>query len=561
MTNSKKGVLSKETREFSFQEVFAKVNLILRPELSFYVIAVIYGVGFSVLSLAIPISVQSLVNSVTFGVLFQPLLVLSVVLFLLLGAFGALNALQIYIIELFQRRFYARMSAEIIEILVGADSKALTDRNGPELVNRYFDIMTVQKNVSILLTGASSVVLQTFAGLLLLAFYHPYFLVFDALLIFCLIIVWKVFGRKAIAHAINESKAKYSVARWLEEVAANSFFFKGPKKSLRTFRETDQRVGQYLDYRSLHFKNLFWQVCLLLGVYAVMSSIVLGLGGYLVIKGQLALGQLVAAELVATIILTGLAKSGKYLEALYDLVAAVDKIGEFYELPLELGKEGQALIDGKSELGLEFNEAIVKLGDASFTFDYRFRGGDNYLIRSKHHTSKLLFIDALSSRIRPIKGRVAFRGVNLEKLSPSELSERVYIVDRPVLLEASIEENLTYGLDHVSAHHINEAIEVVGLEKVIDQLPEGSKTKLSHNGSPLWSSELIALELARAIIARPDIVIVSDRFDQINVEGQQRILKRLKEMPMTTIVFSNRALGAEGFEELELGATGGPYAI
>ena len=75
----------------------AKISLILRPETPFYLVSIVYGVAVSVLTLAVPISVQSLVNTVTFGFLIQPLIVLSIVLLSILLFSSVLNALQTYL--------------------------------------------------------------------------------------------------------------------------------------------------------------------------------------------------------------------------------------------------------------------------------------------------------------------------------------------------------------------------------------------------------------------------------------------------------------------------------
>jgi putative ABC transport system ATP-binding protein len=317
---------------FHSQVFWPKIKLILNPEYPFYISSIIYGIGVSVLTLAIPISVQSLVNTVAFGVLTQPLVVLSIVLLLLLLFSGVLNALQVYVIELFQRRFFARTTLEVTQKLLKSSHEFVYQQNAVEFTNRFFDVMTVQKSFTTLITGGVAVILQTLVGLILLAFYHPYFLVFDILLIISLYYIWALFWRDALGTAVVESKAKYKVASWLEEVARENLFFKSNSRMEYALKVSDKNVIHYLDSRSKHFKTVFYQTILLLGTYALMSSLILGLGGYLVIEGQLTLGQLVAAELVVTVILASFSKAGKFLESFYDLFAAIDKLSQFYDL-------------------------------------------------------------------------------------------------------------------------------------------------------------------------------------------------------------------------------------
>lgn len=532
----------------TFGEIFSKARHILRPELSFYVIAIIYGAAASVLSLAIPVSVQSLVNSVTFSGLLQPLFVLSFVLLILLIAYGALSGLQVYIIEMFQRRFYARMGSEITLTLLNANSKGLERRNGVELVNRYFDVMTVQKNMTILLTGASAIILQTLAGMFLLAFYHPYFLVFDALLVFLLFMVWILFGRKALEAAVGESKAKYKMARWFEEVAGANLFFKTRSRYGKTAEEADARIKGWLGNRSAHFRALFWQIAGLLAVYAVMSAAVLGLGGFLVIKGQLALGQLVAAELVATIILGGLARSGKYLEAFYDLCAAAEKISEFYKVPVDL--ERQTLREPSAPYDLVFSCAFARQGSGSFYFNQTFKQGKNYLINCKRHSAKAAFLELVRGVSRAKKGLVEFGGEDVNNISQLDLLEHIYCVERPVVVESSVYENLVYGNEGASASEIAEVLELVGLERLEDDLPDGLKTKLLASGYPLWSVELVKLEIARALLARPRVYIFTEVFDQLSGSVRESIIRRLRASDAAFILFSDKLDASDGFDEL-----------
>ncbi|MDA8793697.1 ABC transporter transmembrane domain-containing protein, partial [Bacteriovoracaceae bacterium] len=326
----------------------------LKPEASFYLTSVVYGIGVSILSLAIPISVQALVNTVSFGVLTQPIIILSFILLGLLILSGVLNAFQVYVIELFQRHFYTRVSTDITLKLLYSTPKELSKKNGVDLVNRYFDVMTVQKKIAILLTGGITIVLQTIVGLLLLAFYHPYFLIFDIIFIIMLWPVWSIYSKKAIIAATEESKSKYEMATWLEEIARINHFFKNTETKSFAIQRADQNIKSYLINRKKHFYYLFSQNVLLLIIYAVMSSFILGLGGLLVIKEELTVGQLVAAELIVTVILGSFSKFGKYLESIYDLIAATEKISSLYAI--DQYKEPESIIDEVKKYDLKLSK-------------------------------------------------------------------------------------------------------------------------------------------------------------------------------------------------------------
>jgi putative ABC transport system ATP-binding protein len=354
------------------QEVWQKLLLVLRPERSFYFTTIIYSIGVSILSLGVPISVQALVNTVTFGVLLQPLVVLSFVLLALLVFSGALNALQYYIVEIFQRHIYTRITVDMTMKLLNVKFKDLERQNSTKLINRYFDVMTIQKSVTTLLTGGIDIILQTFVGLLLLAFYHPYFLAFDFVLVIFLWLSWVLFWKRAVQTAVYESKSKYEVASWLEEMSRLNLFFKTEKRKRYALEKADTKVLDYIENRTRHFKYSFMQNITLLATYAFMSAFVLGLGGFLVIEGELTIGQLVAAELVVTVILYNFAKSGKYLLSFYDLYAAVDKISVFYDLKSEDNSERFELEkDDLFTFDLDLQDVEIKTSSSDITISLK----------------------------------------------------------------------------------------------------------------------------------------------------------------------------------------------
>ena len=518
------------------KNILKNIIFILKPEFSFYVTALLYSIGVSLLSLAIPISVQALVNSVTFGVLIQPLVVLSLLILGFLMFSGTLNALQAYIVELFQRYFYARTSAEITLKLLGSTQADLEVKNGSKFVNKYFDIMTVQKSVSHLMSGGVSIVLQMLVGLILLAFYHPYFLIFDIILLFLLWLSWVGFWKSAIVTAVNESKAKYAVASWLEEIARLNLFFKSNTRKEFALNKADDFIKMYLSSRKEHFRHTFSQNLILLAIYSLMSASVLGLGGYLVIKGELTLGQLVAAELVVTVILSNLAKSSKYLISFYDLYAAIDKLTQFYDLPTEKVDHHKHL-DLKNEnlQSLSFNNVEAVEHNYSFKFSYSFQKGKSYYIYSRYDSSLNVLVQLLQKVKEPKKGAISIGEYNFRDIASLHLRDIVYVIDRVSIMEGSLRDNLVLGNKDTSLSKINDALDAVKLTDFFDNLPEGLETQINSSGYPLWSSQLIRLEIARAILAKPKVIVFTSSFEQIEKRRRKEIICYLRNEGVITL--------------------------
>ena len=113
-------------------------------------------------------------------------------------------------------------------------------------------------------------------------------------------------GRAALASAMKESKEKYAVTAWLEDLLRHPVTFKSKSGAELAASRADDLVRGYLDARKKHFKSVFRQVMAALGIQVVASAAVLGVGGWLVVEGKLSVGQLVAAELVVTSVVAGI---------------------------------------------------------------------------------------------------------------------------------------------------------------------------------------------------------------------------------------------------------------
>jgi putative ABC transport system ATP-binding protein len=279
----------------SLPDFFRTFFNILKPEANFYWLALVYGVGISLLSLATPISVQMLINTVANTAMTTPLVVLTLTLFGLLMMFALLYGLRIHLMELFSRRFYARMVAEISLLAVYAKNPFFGDARKSSLFNRYFDVVNVEKAIPILFVGGFTVVLQVFTGFILVSLYHPYFLLFTIIMSALIWIIWLVWGARAVRTGIDLSHAKHGTAAWLETVGESNGFFKSQRRIDYAFKQSNAHTGKYINERKRHFRNHFAQTIAFLTLYAAASAALLGLGGWLVINNQLTLGQLVAA--------------------------------------------------------------------------------------------------------------------------------------------------------------------------------------------------------------------------------------------------------------------------
>jgi ABC-type bacteriocin/lantibiotic exporter with double-glycine peptidase domain len=484
----------------------------------------VYAMGVGVLSLVLPLTVQVLVTTVAFGTLVQPIVVLTAVLGCGLVFAAILQALEAYLSEVIQRRLFVRVVSELAERLPRVHVDAFEQRHGPEHMNRFFDIFVAQKAIASLAMGGIEAALAALIGLLLLAFYHPILLAFGVLIVAGVAVVLRVVGRGGTRTAVYESKAKYAIASWLEDMAAQRIALKLAGGAEFAQQRLDRLAAAWLGAREEHFRIVFRQFVATLGLQVVTSAALLGIGGWLVVQRELTIGQLVAAELVVSAVVVSLSKLGAKLETAYDLAASADKLHALLDQPVERDHggntartEGAALLELRSlsSLGnqLEDVSLVLKPGQR-----LRVSGGER-------RTDEL--VDVIFGLRSPALGAVLLDGDDQRDISLKAWRRRVAVVDGAEVFPTSVGENVAAVGRTLPSQEIWRLLERVGLADRVSALPEGLQTMLTPAGTPLTRSDALRLTLARALAARPGLLVVDRALDVLPVGVGEALLHAL----------------------------------
>ncbi|MBN9660551.1 MAG: ATP-binding cassette domain-containing protein [Acidobacteria bacterium] len=503
---------------------FHRLRSMLRLESRELWVTVVYSASIGLISLAVPVAVQAVVNTVAFGTLIQPLVVLTLLAFGALCFSVVLHAGRMWVVELIQRRVFVRLAGEVTSKLVHVAPAALQTHHGPELVNRFLDVVTVQKAGASLLIDGLSVLMQSVIGMILLAVYHPWLLAFDVLLLAAIGFILFPLGSGAVATSMKESKAKYALVAWMEEVARHPLGFKTRAGETLAIGRTNDLVVQYLGYRGAHFRILMRQVTGSFVLQAIASAALLGVGGWLVIQRQLTLGQLVAAEIVVALVVSGFTKFGKHLESFYDLMAAVDKLGYLTDLPVE--RAGGALLP-RSAKPAELRIAGIQIP-----------AGERVALTGQTGSGKSTLVDTFYGMSTVATQRVEIDGLDLREIQLGDLRSQVALVRMPEIFEGSILENLRLGNEQLSVLEARRVLDAVGLLERVTAFPQGLETTLSTGGAPLSHGQRIQLELARALAQQPRLLILDeclDRLDDLPQRGELLDFLFRKDAPWTIV--------------------------
>ncbi|TWT60499.1 peptidase domain-containing ABC transporter [Rubinisphaera italica] len=517
---------------------------LLKPELSDVGIIVVFAMITGLLALATPLAVETLVSTVAFGRFLQPVVILALILFAFLSFSAALRALQTYVVEIIQRRLFARIAADLAFRFPRVEISSLDGKYGREMANRFFEIVTVQKVTAQLLLDGISLILGTLIGMAVLAFYHPWLLGFDLILLASIALIIFVLGRKAVESSIKESKTKYRMAAWLQSLLSAETTFRHSNAAEFALAKADQMSYDYLKARKAHFRILMRQILFALGLQAIASTVLLGLGGWLVITGQLTLGQLVASELIVTVIVGSFAKLGKHMESYYDLLASVDKLGALFDLKVE---RQDGLIHYSSSGSVEVKAVNVssKLADNHFSlnkFSFHLKSGDRLVLRADELNGTGLLLDLLFGMREPTEGHVTIDGIDPRDFRPDVLRKHVQLVRDMEMFLGTVAENLHLGRPEVSQHSMREVLENIGLLDDILRLPDGLETTLVENGYPLSQDQITKLVLARALLGSPSLLLIDRTLDTFSDQDAVNIAKEImdKRHPWTVVLVTNR---------------------
>ena len=376
--------------------------------------------------------------------------------------------------------------------------------------------------------------------MVVLAVYHPILLAFDVALILAVVFVLFGLGRGAVSTSLKESKMKYAVASWLEQMAEHEVTFRSSGGSAFARERAEDLLREWIAARNKHWKVLFRQILGSLWVQALASTALLGVGGWLVIAGKLTLGQLVAAELIVTAVVSGIAKFGKHLESFYDLLAGVDKLGHLVDLPVEA--PGGALLPRKS-VGMQ-----LRLWDVSFAYP----NGTRILDRARLNiepgarigivgasgAGKSTLVDLLFGLHTPTRGRIDIDGIDVRDIEVASLREQIAFLRTVEIFEGTVLDNVRVGRRDVQTSDVRAALQAVGLYDDIAALPDGLNEVLANGGPTLSQSQALRLCVARAIAGKPRLVVLDVAVTDFDPTTRKLVLDTLLDAraPWTLIV-------------------------
>ena len=489
-----------------------------------------YSFFIGLIGLSLPLGIQAIINLIQGGRVSSAWIVMVVIVVLGVAFSGVLQILQLRITENIQQRIFTRAAFEFSYRIPKIKLEELFTFYAPELINRFFDVMTIQKGISKLLITISTAGIQVVLGLLLLSLYHPFFIIFSVLLIIILFLIFRLTSRKGLETSLEESKHKYNLAHWLEETARTSVSFKIAGDTDHSLNRTNVHAEKYLNARERHFKVLMNQFSLLVVFKILVATGLLAIGGVLVMEQEMNIGQFVAAEIVIVMIINSVEKLIRNLETVYDVLTAIEKVAQVTDLELEKA-DGLDLSRSSNGLGLS-----VKLNDVNFRYpkskfetirgiSLDIKEGQNVVIMGKNGSGKSTLLHLIAGLYDIQKGTISYNNLPLGNLNLESLRSAIGAnLNHEDLFYGTIQENISMGRNKATFENIEWAIEKVGLTDFIQQLPNGYDTLILPNGKTLPKSAIQKLLIARSIVDKPKLLLLEYSLEHLNFMDKMKIM-------------------------------------
>ena len=505
-----------------------------------------YAVLNGLVSLSLPLGIQAILNFILGGRLTTSWVILVIIVALGVIFGGYLQVSQLYLSEKLQQRVFSKSAIEFAYRLPRLKMESLRGEYAPELVNRFFDTINLQKGLSKLLIDFSTASLQVFFGLILLAIYHPFFIIFSLVLILTIYLIFRFTSPKGMKTSLKESSAKYEIAYWLEEIARTLETFKLSGYSPLPFNRVDQLVKKYVTFRNSHFAVLIFQFKVLIAFKVLIVVILLVAGSLLLMNNEISIGQFVAAEIIIVLIINSVEKIILSLETVYDTLTATEKLGLIMDMDLERASgKVNALSEEMSGLSYVFKNVTYNSRDNAAPIlnqiDLEIRGGEKIIITGESGAGKSTLLQIMAGLIEDFQGNVIVNKLPIDTLSLEKLRSLIgESLSRQSVFHGTIRENITVGNEGVSESMLREVLEVVGLNEYIYKLKDDLETTLLPEGKNLSNAQISKIILARSLCFSPKLLLLEEELNYLNKEESDRVFDFIFSGPWTMVMVSTQ---------------------
>lgn len=537
-----------------YTSVFSKLWLMLRPHkkdlMSIYVLAVFNGL----IMLSIPLGIQTITNFLMTNQVSTTWIVMIIGVLIGVAIAYHVQVYQIRIVENLRQKIYIHSVFEVGTLMPKWKMESIDARYAPEVVNRFFDVLTIQGKLSKVLIDFSIASTQVVFGLILLAVYDSQFMLVSLVSVLYFFILFRSTFKKGFTTGKAESEYKYETVAWIEEGARSLETLKLAQDNQMFLEKIDQISGKYLEARKGHFNVLVKQYRGLIWYKVLVTAILLILGGLLVIEQRINIGQFVAAEISILTIISSLEKILLSVEHIYDTLIAVEKVCEVTTIETE--EEGDKTLSSVQGLAIALKDLSYKFEDnadyALHAIHLQIQPGEKVCIAGDQGTGKSLLLYLLATFYQDYKGTILFNGIDLRHLSLDGVRNMIAEnISKTEVFRHTLRYNITLAKP-MSEAALMRVIDQVFLTDFVRNLPQGLDTELMTEDKRLTKSIRMKIKLARCLAKEPRLILFEDGMGRIDKASRDVIRDRFlnKQAPWTLVAVSNNPAHFDKYDRI-----------
>lgn len=280
-----------------------------------------------------------------------------------------------------------------------------------------------------------------------------------------------------------------------------------------------------------------------LGIIAILWS-----GGKQVDLGYLTQGQIIALINYMSQILVELVKLANLLIILSRAFASLDRVDQIFALEPSMKETGKTDIEEKKDTPiLEFKDtSFVYHGarkETIHSFDFAVKEGETIGVIGGTGSGKSTFVSLIARLYDVTSGRILYRGVDEKELKPEFIRGKIgFVPQKASLFEGSLRDNMKWGKEDATDEEIYQALDIAQAREFVDQKEQGLDFRIEQNGGNLSGGQKQRLTIARALVRKPEILILDDSASALDFATDARLRKAIKENTdnMTVFLVSQR---------------------
>jgi ATP-binding cassette, subfamily C, bacterial LapB len=285
-----------------------------------------------------------------------------------------------------------------------------------------------------------------------------------------------------------------------------------------------------------------------MAIQQVVNVVLVLLGVYLVIKGELTMGGLIACTMLAGRALGPIAQSAGLMAQYHNSATALTSLEGVMNKPVERPADSNFLSRPTFRGDIEFKEVSFSYPNSDVSalrnVSFKIKAGERIAFLGRMGSGKTTIHKLILGLYQPTSGAILIDGIDSRQIDPAELRRCIgYVQQDTHLFFGSMRDNITISAPHVPDAQVLHAARIGGIEEFINLHPKGFDMPVGERGETLSGGQRQGVGIARAMVQDPPILLLDEPTSAMDHSGEELIKTRLKEetSQKTLLVITHRS--------------------